>query len=254
MAKYLVETYYNCTFKVSHYLDEISDSELKSLEKRDDGKFEILDVKLDNRKTKNLDKIGKVSKIANKDNNKLDLTSKIKSNHKNIAQVIGDDHIIDIASLGKLSETSLTRDSKILIEKSGLPNTFVPGRNLLFLTMASALGWRRNIFNLVGGMCQTDYSGYPDCRKDTINAQEKTLSLGLDKKVKIYTPLMYLNKKEIWQLAKEIGGDDFIELIINNTHSCYLGDRSKLNRWGFGCGSCPSCILRSKGYDDWIEK
>jgi len=185
---------------------------------------------------------------------RLDILLKIKSNHKNIAQVIGDDHIIDIASLGKLSETSLTRDSKILIEKSGLPNTFVPGRNLLFLTMASALGWRRNIFNLVGGMCQTDYSGYPDCRKDTINAQEKTLSLGLDKKVKIYTPLMYLNKKEIWQLAKEIGGDDFIELIINNTHSCYLGDRSKLNRWGFGCGSCPSCILRSKGYDDWIEK
>ena len=184
---------------------------------------------------------------------RLKIMDKIKKDFLKKKNILVKDHIIDLSSLGNISETSLTRESKIIIEKNGLPSTFVPARNLIFLAMASALGWRRNIFNLVGGMCETDYSGYPDCRKNTLNAQEQALSLGLDKDIKIYTPLMKFNKKDIWEFADKLGGDKFIKLIIKSTHSCYLGVRNKFNEWGYGCGNCPACTLRNKGYEDWIK-
>jgi 7-cyano-7-deazaguanine synthase len=166
--------------------------------------------------------------------------------------ILGEDHLIDIQSLGSLSETSLTRDSEIIIEENGLPNTFVPGRNLLFFIMASALGWRRNIFNLVGGMCDTDYSGYPDCRRETIEAQAKALSLGLDKKVLIHTPLMDMDKADIWDFSYRLGGNSFQKIITEETHSCYIGDRLTLHSWGYGCDNCPACQLRKDGYNRWI--
>ena len=167
--------------------------------------------------------------------------------------ILGEDHLIDIPSLGSLSETSLTRDSEIIIEENGLPNTFVPGRNLLFFIMASALGWRRNIFNLVGGMCDTDYSGYPDCRRETIEAQAKALSLGLDKKVLIHTPLMDMDKTDIWDFSYRLGGNSFQKIITEETHSCYIGDRLTLHSWGYGCDNCPACQLRKDGYNRWIQ-
>jgi len=167
--------------------------------------------------------------------------------------ILGEDHLIDIPSLGSLSETSLTRDSEIIIEENGLPNTFVPGRNLLFFIMASALGWRRNIFNLVGGMCDTDYSGYPDCRRETIEAQAKALSLGLDKKVLIHTPLMDMDKADIWDFSYRLGGNSFQKIITEETHSCYIGDRLTLHSWGYGCDNCPACQLRKDGYNRWIQ-
>ncbi len=179
---------------------------------------------------------------------------KIKSISDKWHDIIGKDHIIDIPALGKISETSLTRDSKIFVEDNGLPNTFVPGRNLLFFNYASALGWRRNIFDLVGGMCDTDYSGYPDCRRETIASLKKTISLGLDKKVQIHTPLMDKNKADIWRLSYDLGGDKFHKIVIEDTHTCYLGDRSNLNDWGYGCGVCPACILRREGYNEWIKQ
>ena len=177
----------------------------------------------------------------------------IKKMSNKYNKIIIQDHIIDIPSLGKISETSLTRDSKIFIEDNGLPNTFVPGRNLLFFNYASALGWRRNIFDLVGGMCDTDYSGYPDCRRETINSLKQTLSLGLDKKIFIHTPLMNLNKADIWRLGHDLGGEKFQNILIEDTHTWYVGDRSTLHDWGYGCGLCPACILRKDGYNEWIK-
>jgi len=177
----------------------------------------------------------------------------IKKISKKYSNIISHDHIIDIPSLGKISETSLTRDSKIFIKDNGLPNTFVPGRNLLFFNYAAALGWRRNIYNLIGGMCDTDYSGYPDCRRETISSLEKTISLGLDKEINIHTPLMNMNKADIWELSYKLEGDKFQKILINDTHTCYIGDRSNLNKWGYGCGDCPACILRRDGYYRWLE-
>ncbi len=122
-----------------------------------------------------------------------------------------------------------------------------------FFNYASALGWRRNIFDLVGGMCDTDYSGYPDCRRETINSLKQTLSLGLDKKIFIHTPLMDLNKAEIWRLGYDLGGEKFQNILIEDTHTCYVGDRSTFHDWGYGCGLCPACILRRDGYNEWIK-
>lgn len=181
------------------------------------------------------------------------ILEKIKNISKKYDNIIVDDHIIDISALGKLAETSLTRDSKIFIENNGLPNTFVPGRNLLFFNYAAALGWRKNIFDLVGGMCDTDYSGYPDCRRETISSLSKTISLGLDKNVSIHTPLMDMNKADIWRLSYDIGGDSFQKIIIEDTHTCYIGDRATLHEWGYGCAKCPACKLRSDGYTNWLN-
>ena len=178
---------------------------------------------------------------------------KIREMFPEYKKLLGEDHVIDIPALGLLSETALTRDSQIFIEDNGLPSTFVPGRNLVFFNMASALGWRRNIFNLIGGMCDTDYSGYPDCRRETIDAQANALSLGLDKEVIIHTPLMDMNKSDVWAFSYNLGGDKFHKLLKDDTHTCYIGDRSILHEWGYGCGDCPACILRKNGYKKWLK-
>lgn len=178
---------------------------------------------------------------------------KIREMFPEYKKLLGEDHVIDIPALGLLSETALTRDSQIFIEDNGLPSTFVPGRNLVFFNMASALGWRRNIFNLIGGMCDTDYSGYPDCRRETIDAQANALSLGLDKEVIIHTPLMDMNKSDVWAFSYNLGGDKFHKLLKDDTHTCYIGDRSILHEWGYGCGACPACTLRKNGYKKWLK-
>ena len=163
---------------------------------------------------------------------------------------LGEDHLVKLDELGRLSETALTREAEIVIAENGLPTTFVPGRNLLFFTYAAALGYRRGIHRLIGGMCETDYSGYPDCRDDTLKAQQVALSLGLDRRFTIETPLMWLNKAETFALARDLGGASLLELIVENTHSCYMGDRATRHDWGYGCNACPACDLRAAG---WLE-
>jgi len=162
---------------------------------------------------------------------------------------LGEDHMLNIPVLGDISDTALTQDREIEFNKTGLPTTFVPGRNLLFLTLASAIAYRRGITVLVGGMCETDFSGYPDCRNETIKSQEKTLSLGLDYPLTIETPLMWIDKAATWKMANDIGGEQLINLIKNDTHTCYLGNRTKRHSWGFGCGTCPACELRKSGWE-----
>jgi 7-cyano-7-deazaguanine synthase len=162
---------------------------------------------------------------------------------------LGQDHIIDFAVLGEISDTALTSDTAIAFEQSGLPNTFVPGRNLLFFTLSAAIGYRRGARHLVGGMCETDYSGYPDCRDDTLKALQATLSLGMDHRFVIHTPLMWRDKAATWALAHALGGEKLVELIREETHSCYLGDRTHRHRWGYGCGDCPACQLRRGGWE-----
>jgi 7-cyano-7-deazaguanine synthase len=161
---------------------------------------------------------------------------------------LGDDHIVEMTELGALSETALTRDAEIEMTAAGLPSTFVPGRNLLFFTYAAAVGYRRSIPTLVGGMCETDYSGYPDCRDETIKALEKSISLGMDREFAIATPLMWIDKGDTWAMAAALGGEKLVEIIVGHTHTCYLGDRSTRHDWGYGCGVCPACELRAKGW------
>ncbi|WP_084397554.1 7-cyano-7-deazaguanine synthase QueC [Henriciella aquimarina] len=175
----------------------------------------------------------------------------IRSDFPQWADRLGQDHMIDLGLLGEISETALTREAEIEEGEDGLPNTFVPGRNLIFLTVAGALAWRRGISLLVGGMCETDYSGYPDCRRETIDAQQKALALGMDKAISIETPLMWLDKAETWQLAEDLGGQALIDIIVKDTHTCYLGERLHRHDWGYGCGSCPACELRAAGYRKW---
>lgn len=162
---------------------------------------------------------------------------------------LGADHLVDLAVLGQLSDTALTRESEIAFAESGLPNTFVPGRNLLFFTFAAALGYRRGVRHLVGGMCETDYSGYPDCRDDTLKALQASLSLGMDRRFAIHTPLMWRDKAATWATAEELGGDALVALIREATHSCYFGDREHRHAWGYGCGDCPACRLRRAGWE-----
>lgn len=164
---------------------------------------------------------------------------------------LGADHVLDLSVLGALSETALTRDSEISIQANGLPNTFVPGRNLLFLTLAAALAYRRGINVLVGGMCETDYSGYPDCRNETLRALQSALRLGMSTQLDIETPLMWLDKAATWRLADQLGGPSLVDLIRTETHTCYLGERGQLHEWGYGCGQCPACELRAKGYQSY---
>ncbi len=164
---------------------------------------------------------------------------------------LGPDTVLALPALGTISDTSLTRNTAIEVSASGLPTTFVPGRNLLFFTYAAALAWRRGISTLAGGMCETDYSGYPDCRNETLQTLAKAISLGLDKPVKIETPLMYVDKAGTWKMAHDLGGDALVDLIIEDTHTCYLGDRTKRHDWGYGCGTCPACDLRAKGWTAW---
>jgi 7-cyano-7-deazaguanine synthase len=162
---------------------------------------------------------------------------------------LGDDQVIDLTVLGQLSNTALTRDQAITLAAGGLPTTFVPGRNLLFFAFAAALAYRRGIKHLVGGMCETDYSGYPDCRDDTLKSLQATLSLGMDRRFVIHTPLMWRDKAATWALAERLGGPPLVELIGEETHSCYRGDRTRRHPWGYGCGACPACELRRRGWE-----
>ena len=164
---------------------------------------------------------------------------------------LGEDHRLDLGVLGEVSDTALTREQEIGFSKSGLPSTFVPGRNLVFLTFAGAVAYRRGIEALIGGMCETDYSGYPDCRRTTIDALSSALTLGMDRSMPIETPLMYLDKSQTWALADKLGGKTLVNLIVEETHTCYLGDRTHRHDWGYGCGTCPACELRAKGWENW---
>ena len=164
---------------------------------------------------------------------------------------LDEDHLLDLGLLGEISETALTREMEFQAKESKLPNTFVPGRNLVFLTVAAAVAYRRGTEVLVGGMCETDFSGYPDCRDDTIKATQLALSLGMDRRFTIETPLMWLDKAATWQLARELGGEALVQLIIEETHTCYLGQRGARHRWGHGCGRCPACALRKRGFEAW---
>jgi 7-cyano-7-deazaguanine synthase len=165
------------------------------------------------------------------------------------AAKLGEDHLLDLAVLGAVSETSLTRQTAFQMESTGLPNTFVPGRNLLFLTLAAAVAYRRGLQVIVTGVCETDFSGYPDCRDDTMKAMQLALSLGMDKRFLIETPLMWIDKAATWSLAQSLGGQVLVDLIVEHTHTCYLGTRDQRHAWGYGCGECPACQLRARGWD-----
>ena len=170
------------------------------------------------------------------------------------ADRLGDDHTLQLDALGKVSDTALTRDAEIRMRDDGLPNTFVPGRNLLFFTFAAALAYRRNIRHLIGGMCETDFSGYPDCRDDTIKALQVALNLGMERRFVLHTPLMWLDKAATWTMAAGLGGNRLIDLIREETHTCYLGDRTHRHDWGYGCGTCPGCELRRNGWVRYTQR
>jgi 7-cyano-7-deazaguanine synthase len=176
------------------------------------------------------------------------LLSGIISLRPDWAAKLGENHTLEIPTLAEISDTALTRDVAIEMGADGLPNTFVPGRNLVFLTFAAALAYRRGIRHIIGGMCETDYSGYPDCRDDTLKALQATLSLGMDRRCVIHTPLMWRDKAATWALARELGGEALVELIRDESHSCYRGDREHRHDWGYGCGGCPACRLRADGW------
>jgi 7-cyano-7-deazaguanine synthase len=163
-------------------------------------------------------------------------------------QRLGPDHMLEFAVLGQIGETALTSDAEIALRDDGLPNTFVPGRNILFFTLAAALASRRNLRHIVGGMCETDYSGYPDCRDDTLRALQATLNLGMNSRFVLHTPLMWLDKAGTWRLAKTLGGEALITLVREGTHTCYRGEHDVLHAWGYGCGTCPACDLRERGW------
>jgi 7-cyano-7-deazaguanine synthase len=167
------------------------------------------------------------------------------------AEKLGSDHVLDLSVLGAISDTALTGERAIEMSASGLPNTFVPGRNLLFLTFAAAVAYRRGLKRLVTGVCETDYSGYPDCRDDTIKALQVAINLGTESRFVLETPLMWIDKAATWAMADALGGAPLTDLIVHDTHTCYLGDRQSAHPWGFGCGACPACELRASGYERW---
>ena len=191
---------------------------------------------------------------------RLNVLREIRAQFPHWAPKLGQDHLLDLGVLGEVSDTSLTRDTAFKMEQSGLPNTFVPGRNLLFLTLAAAVAYRRDLQVLVTGVCETDFSGYPDCRDDTMKAMQLALSLGMDKRFLIETPLMWIDKAATWQMAWELGeqaapgggGKALVDLVIEHTHTCYLGDRTHRHPWGYGCGECPACALRERGWRKYL--
>jgi 7-cyano-7-deazaguanine synthase len=176
------------------------------------------------------------------------IVSAIRAAFPGWSEKLGDDHLIDLGVVGALGATALTSDMAIAMAEGGLPNTFIPGRNLLFLTCAAAIAYRRGIRHLVTGVCETDFSGYPDCRDDTMKAMQLALNLGMERRFVIHTPLMWIDKAETWRMAESLGGPALIALIRTQTHTCYLGDRDTEREWGFGCGSCPACVLRKLGW------
>lgn len=166
---------------------------------------------------------------------------------------LGEDHVIPIEALGAISATALTRVAEIQTGANRLPTTFVPGRNLVFLTLAAAVAYRRGIRHIVAGVCETDYSGYPDCRDDTLKAMQVALNLGMERRFVLHTPLMWLNKAQIWELAYDLGDNELVAMIVDRTHTCYLGNRSLRHRWGYGCGECPACKLRAAGFEKYAN-
>lgn len=185
---------------------------------------------------------------------RLNVLREIRGRFPAWAARLGQDHLLDLKVLGQVGDTAMTSDRAIEMQANGLPNTFVPGRNLLFLTLAAALGYRRQLDVLVGGMCETDFSGYPDCRDDTMKAQQVALSLGLGSRVTIETPLMWLDKADTWALADSLGGESLVQTIVEESHTCYVGERGQRHDWGYGCGECPACVLRKAGWSRWAER
>jgi 7-cyano-7-deazaguanine synthase len=183
---------------------------------------------------------------------RLTVLAQLREQFPDWAERLGADHLLDLSLLAQISDTALTTEREIEMQDNGLPNTFVPGRNLLFLGMAATLAYRRSASVLVGGMCETDYSGYPDCRDNTLKALQVALSLGLDAPMTIETPLMFLTKAQTWTLAEDLGGAALVELITEHTHTCYLGERGQRHAWGHGCGHCPACELRHAGHAAWL--
>ncbi len=187
----------------------------------------------------------------------VEMTARQKIREKIVEQFpqwaprLKEDDVLDLAALGQISETAMTRDQEIIVDAQGLPNTFVPGRNLAFMVFAAALAWRRNIDTLIGGMCETDFSGYPDCREDTLRAQLHALNLGMGRDYEFETPLMHLTKAQSWQLCYELGGDRLVGLVREYSHTCYKGVREILHDWGYGCAECPACELRAEGWQDY---
>jgi 7-cyano-7-deazaguanine synthase len=167
---------------------------------------------------------------------------------------LGEDHMVDLSLISKISDTALTQNVEIAMQENGLPNTFVPGRNLLFMTVAATMAYRRGLTVLVGGMCETDFSGYPDCRDDTMKALQVALNLGMATNLKVETPLMWIDKAATWTMARELGDQALLDLIRTETHTCYLGERGTLHDWGYGCGTCPACALRARGYENFITE
>jgi 7-cyano-7-deazaguanine synthase len=167
---------------------------------------------------------------------------------------LGEDRVLDLTVLGAISDTALTGEAEIAMGSAGPPNTFVPGRNLVFLTLAAALAYRRGLKRLVTGVCETDYSGYPDCRDDTVKALQAAINLGMESRLVIETPLMWRDKADTWAMAERLGGADLVELIVEATHTCYRGDRTRRHAWGYGCADCPACGLRAGGYVRWRER
>lgn len=165
---------------------------------------------------------------------------------------LGEDHLLDLSLISQLSQTAMTENIAIQMQENGLPNTFVPGRNLMFMLIAATLAYRRQLGVLVGGMCETDFSGYPDCRDDSLKALQVAINLGMASRLNIETPLMWIDKAESWRLAERLGGKDLVDLIRHDTHTCYLGERGQMHAWGHGCGTCPACELRAKGYQEFI--
>ena len=184
---------------------------------------------------------------------RLTVLNKLRQKFPTWSSKLGIDHVLDLKLLGQISDTALTESKAIEVQKNGLPNTFVPGRNLMFFTFAAAIAFRRGLEVLIGGMCETDYSGYPDCRDNTLKSMQVTLSLGLDSPMVIETPLMWIDKAATWNMSKKIGGGKLVQLIREHTHTCYLGNRTLKHSWGFGCGTCPACELRASGYRQFSE-
>jgi len=181
------------------------------------------------------------------------LLQKIRARFPQWADKLGEDHMIDLSLISKISSTAMTEDVEIVMQENGLPNTFVPGRNLMFMTVAATVAYLRGLNVLVGGMCETDFSGYPDCRDDTMKALQVALNLGMATQLKLETPLMWIDKSETWKLAQDLGGDALVDLIRADTHTCYLGERGALHDWGYGCGTCPACALRARGYEQFKQ-
>ncbi len=185
---------------------------------------------------------------------RLNVLAALRRDFPQWAPRLGEDHMLSLDVLQQIGGSSLTDDVAFAMQADGLPNTFVPGRNLLFLTLAGALAYRRGLQVIVTGVCETDFSGYPDCRDDTMKALQVALNLGLERRLRIATPLMWIDKAQTWQMAQDLGGQPLVDIVVNDTHTCYQGTRDTLHDWGYGCATCPACDLRAKGWARWKSR